>query len=202
MVETAAKPAAGARLQAKPSLSELGGPVQLSGQTEDSPLVVQPPPDTELFLRELGSERRSFGYWRPFILLRRQGSIGFTGPCRVDSTIDWHFITPGEPIQNALVESFTGRMRDEFLSETLFFGPRRYWAQAPAWVAYYNNERPQSSLRFQTSRAYAANLTAKGERLRDPDQLRQSLVAPPAPLGIVTLDFSRPGKQAHRQCVH
>src|ERR1700731_3972243 len=35
--------------------------------------------------------------------------------------IDWHFIAPGKPIQNAFVESFNGRMRDELLNETLFF---------------------------------------------------------------------------------
>jgi putative transposase len=38
-----------------------------------------------------------------------------------DTGIDWHFIGPGKPIQNAFVESFNGRMRDELLNETLFF---------------------------------------------------------------------------------
>ena len=38
-----------------------------------------------------------------------------------ETAIDWHFIAPGKPIQNAFVESFNGRMRDEFLNETLFF---------------------------------------------------------------------------------
>ena len=32
-----------------------------------------------------------------------------------ETGIDWHFIAPGKPIQNAFVESFNGRMRDEFL---------------------------------------------------------------------------------------
>ena len=40
-----------------------------------------------------------------------------------DTGIDWHFIAPGKPIQNAFVESFNGRMRDELLNETLFFDP-------------------------------------------------------------------------------
>jgi putative transposase len=31
-----------------------------------------------------------------------------------DNAIDWHFIAPGKPIQNAFVESFNRRMRDEF----------------------------------------------------------------------------------------
>ncbi len=34
-----------------------------------------------------------------------------------EAGIDWHFIALGKPIQNAFVESFNGRMRDEFLIE-------------------------------------------------------------------------------------
>ena len=34
--------------------------------------------------------------------------------------MDWHYIAPGKPIQNAFIESFNGRLRDEFLNETLF----------------------------------------------------------------------------------
>jgi len=34
--------------------------------------------------------------------------------------IEWHYIAPGKPMQNGFVESFNGRMRDEFLNETLF----------------------------------------------------------------------------------
>jgi putative transposase len=41
-----------------------------------------------------------------------------------DNQVAWHFIAPGKPTQNGFCESFNGRMRDELLSETLFFGPR------------------------------------------------------------------------------
>ncbi len=34
--------------------------------------------------------------------------------------VEWHYIAPGKPIQNAFIESFNGRLRDEFLNETLF----------------------------------------------------------------------------------
>ena len=36
--------------------------------------------------------------------------------------VAWHYIAPGKPTQNGFVESFNGRMRDELLNETLFFG--------------------------------------------------------------------------------
>lgn len=34
--------------------------------------------------------------------------------------MDWHYIAPGKPIQNAFIESFNSRLRDELLNETLF----------------------------------------------------------------------------------
>ena len=37
-----------------------------------------------------------------------------------DSGVDWHYIDPGKPVQNAFIESFNGRLRDEFLNETAF----------------------------------------------------------------------------------
>jgi transposase InsO family protein len=101
-----------------------------------------------------------------------------------ETAIDWHFIAPGKPIQNAFVESFNGRMRDEFLNETLFFDLDDARSKVAVWVIDYNAERPHSSLKYQTPAAYAATFTATDDRLRNPDQLRQSPVAPPAPLGV------------------
>jgi putative transposase len=39
-----------------------------------------------------------------------------------ENSITWHFIAPGKPMQNGFCESFNGRMRDELLNESLFFG--------------------------------------------------------------------------------
>jgi hypothetical protein len=101
-----------------------------------------------------------------------------------EAGIDWHFIAPGKPIQNAFVESFNGRMRDEFLNGTLFFGLDDARTRVAAWVADYNGERPHSSLKYLTPADYAATFTATGDRLRNPDQLRRSPVAPPAQRGV------------------
>ena len=35
-------------------------------------------------------------------------------------SVAWHYIAPGKPMQNAFIESFNGRLRDELLNETLF----------------------------------------------------------------------------------
>ena len=92
----------------------------------------------------------------------------------------WHFIAPGKPMQNGICEAFNGRTRDELLNETLFFGLDHARAAVARWVADYNLERPHSALGYQAPASYAAQLTAIGDRLRTPDPLRRSPIAPPA----------------------
>ena len=101
-----------------------------------------------------------------------------------DNKVAWHFIAPGKPMQNGFCESFNGRMRDELLNETLFFGLDHARARIADWTEDYNRQRPHSALGYLTPAAYAANLTATCDRLRNPDQLRRSHVASPAPLGV------------------
>jgi transposase InsO family protein len=96
----------------------------------------------------------------------------------------WHFIAPGKPMQNGFCESFNGRMRDELLNESLFFGLDHARSKISAWADDYNRRRPHSSLGYVPPAVYAANLTATCDRLRNPDQLRRSHVAPPAPKGV------------------
>jgi putative transposase len=96
----------------------------------------------------------------------------------------WHFIAPGKPMQNGFCESFNGRMRDELLNESLFFGLDHARSRISAWADDYNHQRPHSSLGYVPPAVYAANLTATCDRLRNPDQLRRSHVALPAPKGV------------------
>lgn len=98
--------------------------------------------------------------------------------------IDWHYIALGKPTQNAFVESFNGRMRDELLNETLFFGldhARRIIAE---WVDDYNTTRPHSALAYQTPAAFAAKLTATGLHAALSDGSAFRPVAHPAHTGI------------------
>jgi putative transposase len=102
--------------------------------------------------------------------------IGWTAGAR----IDWHFIERGKPTQNGFVESFNGRMRDELLNETLFFHLDHARASIARWTADFNESRPHSAIGYLTPAAYAATFTATDDRLRNPDQLRRSSVAPSA----------------------
>ena len=76
--------------------------------------------------------------------------------------IDWHYTAPGKPTQNAFVESFNGRMRDELLNETLFTSLDHAREKIAAWAWDYNNQRPHSSLGYATPAAFAAELKKQG----------------------------------------
>jgi putative transposase len=76
--------------------------------------------------------------------------------------IDWHYTAPGKPTQNAFVESFNGRMRDELLNETLFTSLDHAREKIAAWAWDYNTQRPHSSLGYATPAAFAAELKKQG----------------------------------------
>ncbi len=64
--------------------------------------------------------------------------------------VEWHYIAPGKPTQNAFVESFNGRLRDECLNETLFTSLAQARAILAAWQQDYNTVRPHSKLGGKT----------------------------------------------------
>ena len=64
--------------------------------------------------------------------------------------VEWHYIAPGKPQQNAFAESFIGRLRDECLNETLFTSLRHARAVLATWQRDYNDVRPHSALKGRT----------------------------------------------------
>lgn len=94
-----------------------------------------------------------------------------------ETGVPWHFIAPGKPMQNGICEAFNSKMRDELLNETWFFGLDHARSAVARWVADYNSARPHSALGYQTPNAYAAQLTATGDRLRHPEPLRRPPIA-------------------------
>jgi transposase InsO family protein len=67
-------------------------------------------------------------------------------------------IEPGKPNQNAYIESFNGRFRDECLNEHWFTSLAHAQAVIETWRREYNEERPKKGLGGLTPAAYAKTL--------------------------------------------
>jgi putative transposase len=74
------------------------------------------------------------------------------------------FIRPGKPVENAYIESFNGRFRDECLNEHWFLTMAHARRAIEAWRIEYNTERPHSSLGNLTPEEYAKNGLSRSER--------------------------------------
>lgn len=64
--------------------------------------------------------------------------------------IEIEYIQPGKPIQNAYVESFNSRLREECLNEHAFRDLEHAQKKIEQWRRYYNEERPHSALDMKT----------------------------------------------------
>lgn len=85
-----------------------------------------------------------------------------------ENRVTWHFTAPGKPMQNGFCESFNGRMRDELLNESLFFGLDHARIRIAAWADDYNLRRPHSALGYIPPAAYAAKLTTAAQSRAKP----------------------------------
>ena len=66
-----------------------------------------------------------------------------------------NFIRPGKPIENALAESFIGRLRDECLNANWFMNLKHARDIIEDWRRDYNEVRPHSSLKGRSPKEYA-----------------------------------------------
>jgi putative transposase len=69
-----------------------------------------------------------------------------------------HFIEPGKPVQNAFIESFNGKFRDECLNQNWFVSLAEARQIIEAWRVDYNTARPHSSLGYRTPEEFAAEV--------------------------------------------
>ena len=93
-----------------------------------------------------------------------------------DRGVELHFITPGKPTENAFIESFNGKFRDECLNENWFISLPEARQKIEAWRRDYNQVRPHSSLGYQTPEEFAAR-AARG-------------ASPPTPLASIPEDLT------------
>jgi transposase InsO family protein len=150
-------------------------------------------------LKALAEARRRFGSPRLHVLLKREGwrvnhkrveRLAMTrglpevitvdnGPEFAGKALDaWayqkcvklHFIRPGKPVENAYIESFNGKFRDECLNENIFRTIEEVRIIIETWRIDYNRNRPHSSLGNLTPEEYAEQ-----ERVRQPETRNPNL---------------------------
>jgi len=103
-------------------------------------------------------------------VIRTDNGKEFCGKAMVawahDKEIALRLIEPGKPNQNAYVESFNGRLRDECLNEHWFPTLLHARTSIESWRRDYNEERPKRALGGMTPAQYAAQLVAKTDKIK------------------------------------
>ena len=98
-------------------------------------------------------------------VIRTDNGKEFCGKAMVEwahkNQVDLRLIEPGKPNQNAYIESFNGRFRDECLNDHWFLNLEHAKAIIEAWRREYNEERPKKTLGGMTPAAYAKHLAEK-----------------------------------------
>jgi len=70
------------------------------------------------------------------------------------------FIRPGKPVENAFIESFNGRLRDECLNVPQFTSMAEAQHIIEAWRFDYHQRRPHSSLGHLTPNEFVGQRQA------------------------------------------
>ncbi|WP_438942748.1 integrase core domain-containing protein [Primorskyibacter marinus] len=60
--------------------------------------------------------------------------------------VDWHYIDPGKPQQNAFIERYNRTVRGEWMGQYIFEIIEEAQVQATQWLWTYNNERPNMGI--------------------------------------------------------
>ena len=98
-------------------------------------------------------------------MIRSDNGKEFTGKAMLNwahrNTVALRLIEPGKPNQNAYVESFNGRLRDECLNEHWFTSLAHARTVIETWRREYNEERPKKLLGGLTPAQYAKQLANK-----------------------------------------
>lgn len=98
-------------------------------------------------------------------IIRTDNGKEFTGRAMLEwaheNNVKLRLIQPGKPNQNAYIESFNSRFRDECLNEHWFFNLRHARQLIEAWRKEYNEERPKKGLGGLTPAQHARRLARK-----------------------------------------
>ncbi len=78
-----------------------------------------------------------------------------------ENKVKLRFIQPGKPVQNAYIESFNGKFRDECLNDHVFVSIKSAQEIIETWRQDYNGNRPHSSLNDMTPEEFSAAFQRK-----------------------------------------
>jgi putative transposase len=92
-------------------------------------------------------------------------------------------------MQNAFIESFNGRLRDQLLNATLFTSLAQARVTLGCWRADYNDTRPHSQLRWKTPSGFAVTCHPRRDLA-----LRYAEGSAPAPVAT-TAQSGKPSRQ-------
>jgi putative transposase len=117
--------------------------------------------DTSISGRRVARELNALIAWRgkPLMIVSDNGTELTSHAIlrwQEDNAVEWHYIAPGKPIQNAFVESLNGRFRDECLNEHMFRSVPAAKRIIEDWRIDYNANRPHTSLGGLTPDEFAA----------------------------------------------
>ena len=123
------------------------------------------------------------------------------------SRVAWHYIAPGKPMQNAFIESFNGRLRDELLNVTLFTSLAQARVALGCWRADYNEARPHSQLGWKTPSEFAFTCHPRRElALRYAEGSAPAPPLPPPnranPTAGANSGLDKTWGQGHERCMH
>ena len=89
-----------------------------------------------------------------------------------ENSVKLRFIQPGKPVQNAYIESFNGKFRDECLNDNVFVNLHSAQKIIENWRKDYNSERPHSSLNDMTPEEFTRTFNQD----RKTENTKQNLV--------------------------
>ena len=92
-----------------------------------------------------------------------------------EKNVKLRFIQPGKPVQNAYIESFNGKFRDECLNDNVFVSLHSAQNIIETWRQDYNQERPHSSLNDLTPAEFANTFKKEQQTEKPKLKLVQSM---------------------------
>ena len=107
-----------------------------------------------------------------------------------DHKVAWHYIAPGKPVQNAFIESFIGRLRDELLNETLFRSLPHARARARCLARRLQHDTAALAARLAEPATYAAQRRSAALRSTDGSAPRTAAIT--AQQGITNAKLQSP----------